>query len=51
MVGRDHVHVEAIDTKPKRDFGAPLKPLSKFYEKINTSRLPLLMFSMKTFQY
>lgn len=40
-IRRDHVHVETIDTKPKRDFRAPLKPLSKFYEKINTSRLLL----------
>lgn len=50
-ISRDHVHVETIDTKPTRDFRAPLKALSKFYEKINTSPPSPLMFSMKTFQY
>lgn len=34
-IRRDHVHAETIEAKPKRDFGAPLKPLSEFYEKIN----------------
>lgn len=28
-IRRDHVHAETIDTKPKRDFRAPLKPLEQ----------------------